>query len=340
MPSNKKRLSPPFWEGLTQSQGGTCPICGCGSTSFASGKVSRFPAHPTSDTYETVQGFCPACTNFTITREAIEDARAKKKAYLLSAYFRQLPAEDVMARSLIGKQDWENLVASIMPPDVLELFDDALVRICRSCPGLGQPSTFDYGVDWPLLKVDSPGAALFIINALLDGGFLQRAREGVGPHFPLTPTWKAYERLKQLESSGHSSERAFVAMSFDPKQDVVYDQIIRPSILAAGYFPVRVDRVTHNEKIDDFIISEIRRCRFVVADFTDQKTGVYFEAGFGFGLGRRVIWMCHKSESKLLHFDTRQFFHILYDDFAKAREDLTNRIEALEGHGPYVEPAP
>jgi nucleoside 2-deoxyribosyltransferase len=340
VPSNKKRLFPPFWVGLTESHGGNCPICGGGNARFASGQSSRYQADPTSLTYETVQGWCPACTNFTITREAIEDARAKKRLYLLFAYFRQMPAEDIMAGSLIGKQDWEGLVASIMPPDVLELFDDALVRICRSCPGLGQGSTFDYGVDWPLLKVDSPGAALFVINALLEEGLLQRAREGVGPHFPLTPTWKAYERLKQLESSGHSSERAFVAMSFDPKQDIVYDQIIRPGILAAGYYPVRVDRVTHNEKIDDFIISEIRRCRFVVADFTDQKTGVYFEAGFGYGLGRRVIWMCHKTETHLLHFDTRQFFHILYDDFGKAREDLTNRIEALEGHGAYTEATP
>jgi hypothetical protein len=50
--------------------------------------------------------------------------------------------------------------------------------------------------------------------------------------------------------------------------------------------------------------------------------------------------MCHKSESKLLHFDTRQFYHILYDDPDKAREDLKTRIEALEGHGPYVETIP
>jgi hypothetical protein len=144
--SNKKRLFPPFWDGLIESQSGNCPICGTGNARFASGKVSRFPAYPTSDTYETVQGWCNACTNFTITREAIEDARAKKKLHLLSAYFRQLPDGDVMATSLIGIQDWEGLVASIMPPDALELFDDALVRICRSCPGLGQASTFDYGL--------------------------------------------------------------------------------------------------------------------------------------------------------------------------------------------------
>jgi nucleoside 2-deoxyribosyltransferase len=116
-------------------------------------------------------------------------------------------------------------------------------------------------------------------------------------------------------------------------------KVLVPAIVAAGYEPVRVDKVKpHDEKIDDFIISEIRRSRFVVADFTDQMTGVYFEAGFGYGLGRRVIWMCDKSELNCLHFDTRQFYHILYDDFDKARGELTTRIESLEGHGSYVQP--
>lgn len=195
-------------------------------------------------------------------------------------------------------------------------------------------------VDWPLLRVKSQNAALFVVNALFQGGFLQAARGQVGPHFPLTPTWKPDERLKQLESSGRSSDRAFVAMSFDPKRHDVYVKVIEPAILAAGYRSVRVDKETNGDKIDDSIIAEIRRSRFVVADFTDQKTGVYFEAGFSYGLGRRVIWMFDKSESKLLHFDARQFYHILYDDFERAREELTARIEALEGHGTYVAGTP
>jgi hypothetical protein len=43
------------------------------------------------------------------------------------------------------------------------------------------------------------------------------------------------------------------------------------------------------------------------------------------------IWMCNHSEVNDLHFDTRQFNHLLYDDLAKARTDLVNRIVALEG---------
>jgi nucleoside 2-deoxyribosyltransferase len=343
MPSSKKPQFPPFtYPELKQAGEPKCPICRENGATFGRGMVSLNAIGPHGTQVEMFQGFCQACTNFWITREAVDDARAKNKTYLLSAYLRDLPDREwsELFEGPIDLHSWEDLVSTIIQPDIVGLTDDALVIICRSCPDIGLSSRFDYMVDWPLLRVKSPNAALFVVNALFEGGFLQAARGQPGPHYPLTPTWKAYERLKQLESSGRSSERAFVAMSFDPKQDAVYTQVIQPAIVAAGYFPVRVDRVTHNEKIDDFIISEIRRCRFVVADFTDQKTGVYFEAGFGYGLGRRVIWMCHKSETHLLHFDTRQFFHILYDDFDKAREDLTNRIEALEGHGSYVEATP
>ena len=35
-------------------------------------------------------------------------------------------------------------------------------------------------------------------------------------------------------------------------------------------------------------MAEIRRSRFVVADYTGQVNGVYFEAGFALGLGLRA----------------------------------------------------
>jgi hypothetical protein len=41
-----------------------------------------------------------------------------------------------------------------------------------------------------------------------------------------------------------------------------------------------VDRIEHNENINDKIIADLRACQFVVADFTGHKGGVYFEAGF------------------------------------------------------------
>src|SRR6478672_5340023 len=52
---------------------------------------------------------------------------------------------------------------------------------------------------------------------------------------------------------------------------------------------VRPDRVEHNDNVNDRIISEIRSCQFMVADFTLHRNGVYFEAGLASGLGRPVI---------------------------------------------------
>jgi nucleoside 2-deoxyribosyltransferase len=153
------------------------------------------------------------------------------------------------------------------------------------------------------------------------------------PRIPSQPTWKGYKRLQQIQASGKNSQVAFVAMSFQPSQDLIWEGVMEPGISNAGYKAVRVDKYEHSNRIDDEIIAQIRRCRFLVADFTLQRNGVYFEAGFAQGLGRNVIFMCHESDKENLHFDTRQFNHIFYDDLAKASAALTHRIVALEGEG-------
>ena len=44
-----------------------------------------------------------------------------------------------------------------------------------------------------------------------------------------------------------------------------------------------------------------KECRFVVADVTNHRNGVYFEAGYAMGMGLPVIWMCHKDDMKEAH---------------------------------------
>jgi nucleoside 2-deoxyribosyltransferase len=95
-----------------------------------------------------------------------------------------------------------------------------------------------------------------------------------------------------------------------------------------------VDKIEHVNRIDDQIISDIRRSRFMVADLTGQRQGVYFEAGMMLGQGRTVIWMVHKDELPKVHFDNRQYNFIVYDDLSDARKRLKLRILALEGEGP------
>jgi len=48
-----------------------------------------------------------------------------------------------------------------------------------------------------------------------------------------------------------------------------------------------------------------------------------------------VIWMCRDEDKDKLHFDTRQYNHILYTDPADARKKLRHRIVAMLGEGTY-----
>jgi hypothetical protein len=60
-------------------------------------------------------------------------------------------------------------------------------------------------------------------------------------------------------------------MWFNPSTEDTYAQGIAPGIEDAGYKPLRIDNKEHSNKIDDEIIAEIRRSRFLVADFTCEK---------------------------------------------------------------------
>lgn len=113
-----------------------------------------------------------------------------------------------------------------------------------------------------------------------------------------------------------------------------YERGLRVGIERAGHMPVRVDRTEHVNRIDDEIVAWIRRSAFVVADFTEQKAGVYFEAGFALGLSLPVIWSCRKDDISKLHFDVRRYICIDRTDENELARRLQLRIEAIVGRGP------
>ncbi len=47
--------------------------------------------------------------------------------------------------------------------------------------------------------------------------------------------------------------------------------------MKAGYKAYRVDSKPHSDRIDAKIITEIKNSRFLFADVTEQKQGVYFK---------------------------------------------------------------
>jgi hypothetical protein len=171
-------------------------------------------------------------------------------------------------------------------------------------------------------------------------------------HYRLTAN--GWRLVAKLTDGATKSTSAFVAMWFSDEMFKMYDNAIEPAIREAGYEPILINRKHHTNKVDDEIITEIRRAKFIVADFTTAflelrneqgkllstiapaRGGVYFEAGFAMGLGKPVIWCARKDvvDANQLHFDTRQFSHIVWTDATDLRKQLTERITATQGEGP------
>jgi hypothetical protein len=157
--------------------------------------------------------------------------------------------------------------------------------------------------------------------------------------------WLSNERGYQLTAKGllylerepnTDSAVGFCAMWFSDEVKPLWSDAIEPAIRDSGYESLRIDGKQHNGKIDDEIVASIRSSKFVVADYTGNRGGVYYEAGLAHGLGLPVIFMCRKDQMEDIHFDVRQYNCILWkeDELQKAQNDLKNRILATLGQGP------
>ncbi len=174
----------------------------------------------------------------------------------------------------------------------------------------------------------------YCLAYLIERSYIERIEGSAGKQtwmFRITP--KGWEYLSGEVAD--ISSQAFIAMSFEMALDEMWLRGLGKGIAAAGYEPFRIDRKEHNNRIDDEIVAEIRKSRFLVADLTRQNSGAYFEAGFALGLGKPVIWTCEKAEvdAKKVHFDTRQYSIVLWKqgEWADLAKRLAQRIEATLG---------
>lgn len=91
------------------------------------------------------------------------------------------------------------------------------------------------------------------------------------------------------------------------------------------------DAACGNEDTGKIVNSEIKNSKFMVADVTEQQQGVYFEAGYALGLSIPVLWSCRKDDLKNVHFDTRQYNHILWENENDLKDQLFHFICAIIG---------
>ncbi len=184
----------------------------------------------------------------------------------------------------------------------------------------------------------------YLLEYLGSAGWIELRKSGAGTVGCIV-TVDGYRQIAEQEVNP-SSDRVFVAMWFDDSMVDARENGIKPAILNTGYTPRLINEKPDVDKIDDEIIGEIRRSRFLVADFTHgdkgARGGVYYEAGFALGLGLTVIRSCRKDviDRNELHFDVRQHHHIVWETPDELRIGLEARILALVGEGPNRENIP
>ncbi|MDD4202438.1 MAG: hypothetical protein PHQ52_03130 [Candidatus Omnitrophica bacterium] len=139
--------------------------------------------------------------------------------------------------------------------------------------------------------------------------------------------WTKYETIKQINVY---SKKVFVAFKFDTElSDELFKTIEKVCFENFELVAIKSDPLKYNGKICDKIISDIKESRFIVSDFSFQNQGVYYEAGYAMGLGIPVVRTCRKQEVGQLHFDTRQYSHIIWKDFKDLEEQLIPKIKTL-----------
>jgi hypothetical protein len=137
-----------------------------------------------------------------------------------------------------------------------------------------------------------------------------------------------------LQTAGSNFAQGFVAMSFDDSLRAAWLNGFEPGIRTAGFRPLRLDNEDYVGGITDEIMAQIKRSRFVVADYTAQRNSVYFEAGFALGLGLTVIPTCRADEIPALHFDIKHLNTLPWNTPAELADGLNRRIRAVIGSGP------
>lgn len=292
-----------------------CPVCKAQNVSIrsVSGKDNYFVA-------------CNLCGEFETTSEFIKlfrDNPLEGKRYILSGVLRNSFIGG--KRFIVMTTNFQLIIESAnLPKNPFETIERILLYVFSKMDykGITETTNISIDKDFPIFylknrtELDSYLIEMKMLNYL------------VGDNNSLKITLNGWKKIEELNKFRPDSDQAFVAMRFHESLKRAFDLGIVPALVETAFNPYRVDTDQTVTKIDDAIIAEIRRSGLVIADCTENRPAVYFEAGFALGLGIPVIWTCREDSVKDLCFDTRQYNHIIWKNENDLKIKLINRIEA------------
>lgn len=280
---------------------------------------------------------CRTCGGFSLFQSMIGELASDKWTpyrHLISATTKEARMPVDVNREMLQRLE----CGGIRERTVSEKIELMVRHYARRSNEIGHGVMAEADTEYPAAWCRSPTEWGTLLRELIRGfGYLESTSNGVAV------TVKGWEWLAERPAA--AGDVGFIAMSFADELKPIYEAI-DGAIFSAGYKPVRVDQDHYTGGVMDRILARIRECRFVVADYTHNRGGVYYEAGFALGLGKAVISSCNKDDLESLQRERRPHFDVAHlnmvpwtqDGVEEYRSNLENRILAVLGRGPIIRP--
>lgn len=190
--------------------------------------------------------------------------------------------------------------------------------------------------DWPIKKSDYYKANYGSEEKKFDRYSYERALEEMLKEHSATETiYKEcvfkitkgeYVKYINRYVSDSRSKQAFVIMQLGNEDlDHTYEYAIKPAIIGNKLECVRVDEISHTEKVDQMILDKISESILIVADLTNNRPNCYYEVGYAHSLGKKVIIVAKEGAER--HFDISTYKWTMYRDYQDLKKKLEKEIK-------------
>ena len=310
---------------------------------------------------------CPKCGKFNIDDavQLFDEDKVKLKYY----YRYIVPKKDAARRlqNFLTSENKEVILASIQyPRNLLEKINRVLIYTYERTEYYGKDIILDFDDAETLFFCRHSTELDSILRLLNEYGYIHSSPVQIdskqeGNASVIIAGLRIIIKAEGIEKAltlthNINSEQCFVAMWFDEETEAVYKSIEAAiqgdskvdkdnTEYGAGYKAFKINDKLHANYIPPEIIAEIKRSRFMIADLTGYRGGVYYEAGYAEGMGIPVIYTCSEDwlddikdkDNNIIrngvHFDLKQKNIILWtnDKLGEFQRQLASTIGEIVG---------
>jgi hypothetical protein len=241
------------------------------------------------------------CGKFIIDQIALEDIGEYNKTLktdedkiLFSGYLRNNQTttitEEFISEVLPGIRDY----CKQIPLD--EKISKIKNYIYQETTSLGKHVPLGYDKLYTLFYLKDSKEFWSLIKYLQETDILNKNTPVGGPTANVLLTVKGFANIESTLKDYSQSKKLFIACKFktDYEDDLV--KAIKAACAICGFDAKRVSDEKHDNDITHKIIADIKQSRFIIADFTDQNNGVYYEAGYAMGMSKKVIRLVNEKQ--------------------------------------------